>query len=114
MELVLRGLQWAFLLIYLDNVIITGKTFHDHLNNLGEVLSRCRQFGLKLKPTKCNLFKEEVLFLGHVVGKYGIHVNKGHNKLWLKMPYFLSKRVFFLLFLSLIISKTYKGEDRHI
>ena len=75
MELVLRGLQWAFLLIYLDNVIITGKTFHDHLINLGEVLSRCRQFGLKLKPTKCNLFKEEVLFLGHVVGKYRIHVN---------------------------------------
>ena len=75
MALVLRGLQWAFLLIYLDNVIIIGKTFHDLLNNLGEVLSRCRQFGLKLKPTKCNLFKKEVLFLGHVVGKYRIHVN---------------------------------------
>ena len=28
-----------------------------------------------MKPTKCNLFKEEVLFLGHVVGKDGFHVN---------------------------------------
>lgn len=62
-ELVLRGLQWITFLIYLDNVIIKGKTFKEHLNNLGEMLSRFREFGLKLKPTKCSLFREEVLFL---------------------------------------------------
>lgn len=75
MELVLRRLQWVTLLIYLDDVIITGKTFKEHLNNLGEVLSRFRKFGLKLKPTKCSLFREEVLFLGHVVGKDGVRAN---------------------------------------
>lgn len=75
MELVLRRLQWATLLIYLDDVIITGKTFKEHLNNLGEVLSRFRKFGLKLKPTKCSLYREEVLFLGHVVGKDGVRAN---------------------------------------
>ena len=74
-ELLLRGFQWAILLIYLDNVIITGKTFHEHLNNLGEVLSRFPKFGFKLKATTCNLFKDEILFRGHVVGKDGIHVN---------------------------------------
>lgn len=46
------------LLIYFDDVIITGKTFKEHLNNLGEVLSRLREFGVKLKPTKCSLFRE--------------------------------------------------------
>lgn len=75
MELVLRRLQWVTLLIYLDDVIITGKTFKEHLNNLGEVLSRFRKFGLKLKPTKCSLYREEVLFLGHVVGKDGVRTN---------------------------------------
>lgn len=75
MELVLRRLQWVTLLIYLDDVIITGKTFKEHLNNLGEVLSRFRKFGLKLKPTKCSLYREEVLFLGHVVGKDGVRAN---------------------------------------
>lgn len=75
MELVLRRLQWVTLLIYLDDVIITGKTFKEHLNNLGEVLSRFRKFGLKLKPTKCSLYRKEVLFLGHVVGKDGVRAN---------------------------------------
>lgn len=75
MELVLRRLQWVTLLIYLDDVIITGKTFKEHLNNLEEVLSRFRKFGLKLKPTKCSLYREEVLFLGHVVGKDGVRAN---------------------------------------
>lgn len=75
MELVLGRLQWVTLLIYLDDVIITGKTFKEHLNNLGEVLSRFRKFGLKLKPTKCSLYREEVLFLGHVVGKDGVRAN---------------------------------------
>lgn len=75
MELVLGRLQWVTLLIYLDDVIITGKTFKEHLNNLGEVLSRFRKFGLKLNSTKCSLYREEVLFLGHVVGKDGVRAN---------------------------------------
>lgn len=75
MGLVLRGLQWVTLLIYLDDVIITGKTLKEHLNNLGEVLSRFRQFGLKLKPTKRRLFREKVLFSGHVLSKDGVRAN---------------------------------------
>lgn len=76
-ELVLRGLQWVTLLIYLDDVIIKGKTFKEHLNNLGEVLSRFQKFGLKLKPTtcKCSLLREGVLFLGHFVGKDELRAN---------------------------------------
>lgn len=47
------------------------------MNNPGEVLSRFRKFGLKLKPTKCSLpvFREEVMFLGLVVGKDGVRAN---------------------------------------
>lgn len=62
-------------LICLADVSITGKTFKEHLNNLGEVLSRFRKFGLNIMPTKCSLFREQVLFLGHVVGKYGVRAN---------------------------------------
>jgi hypothetical protein len=37
------------------------------------VLVRFREYGLKLKPKKCELFQKEVEFLGRVVGPRGKH-----------------------------------------
>ena len=53
MEIVLNGLQWQTCLIYLDDVIIFGKTFDEHISRLNEVLGKIKESGLKLKPTKC-------------------------------------------------------------
>ncbi len=64
MELVLSGLHWQTCLIYLDDIIIFGKTFAEMIKNLDLVLERFAQAGLKLKPPKCQLFKKEVEFLG--------------------------------------------------
>ena len=72
MELVMAGLQWKTCLIYLDDVIVYGKTFEDELNRLKEVFLRFRQFNLKLKVKKCELFQQSVSFLGHIVSKSGI------------------------------------------
>ena len=67
MNLVMRGLNWKTVLAFLDDVLILGKTFEDHLSNLGEALKRFRKFGLKLKPKKCVFFQKEVEFLGRLV-----------------------------------------------
>ena len=75
MELVLSGLHWQICLIYLDDIIIFGKTFAEMIQNLDTVLARFAQAGLKLKSQKCQLFKREVDFLGHVINKHGIHTN---------------------------------------
>ena len=75
MELIFRGLQWSELLIYLDDIIICSKDIEEHLVRLDEVLGRLEEAGLKLKPSKCDLLKSEVLFLGHVVSKEGIQPN---------------------------------------
>ena len=75
MEMVLRGLQWKTLLIYLDDIIIISSNTSEHFQRLEEVLDRLRQAGLKLKPSKCHLLQKEVLFLGHVVGENGIKPN---------------------------------------
>ena len=77
MEVVLRGLQWTTLLVYLDDVIILGKGVEDGLRNLAMVFGRMQTHGLKLKPSKCQLLKSEVLFLGHVVNSQGIAPNPG-------------------------------------
>ncbi len=75
MELVLSGLHWQTCLIYLDDIIIFGKTFAEMIKNLDLVLERFAQAGLKLKPPKCQLFKKEVEFLGHVVNEHGVHTD---------------------------------------
>ena len=55
MDMILAGLQWDGCLVYLDDVIIIGQRFLDHLTNLSMVFERIRQAGLKLQPSKCKL-----------------------------------------------------------
>ena len=78
MELALSGLQWHTCLIYLDDIVVFGSTFDEHLQRVEEVLNRIRTAGLKLKPEKCQLFQKEVDFLGHLVSAEGLRPNP-HN-----------------------------------
>lgn len=75
MELVLRGLQWEMLLIYVDNVIVLGRGVDESLDWLAKVFKCLHNYGLKLKLSKCHLLQEEILFLGHVVSGDGIRPN---------------------------------------
>lgn len=57
MNLVMRGLTWNIVLAFLDDILVMGKSFADHLQNLQLVFERFRQYGLKLKPAKCLMFQ---------------------------------------------------------
>ena len=72
MELVLAGVDTKSCLVYLDDIIIFGKTEKGHLENLEMVFQKIRQAGMKLKPRKCLLARREVIFLGHKVGREGV------------------------------------------
>ncbi|MCD1431043.1 DDE-type integrase/transposase/recombinase [Klebsiella pneumoniae] len=76
MDTVLKGLSWKTCLVYLDDIIVVGKTFEDHLRNLEEVFQRLRNSGLRLSSKKCHLFQREVQYLGHVVSSEGVAVDK--------------------------------------
>ena len=58
MEGVLSGLARDKCLIYLDDVLVVGRTFTEHIRNLREVLTRLSRAGLKLKPAKCKLVQQ--------------------------------------------------------
>ena len=75
MQLVLWGLSWKTVLSFLDDCLVLGKDFDDHLCNLREVLARFFKFSLKLKPKKCKLFQTKVNFLGKVVSKEGVSID---------------------------------------
>ena len=71
-QLVLRGLTWDKILAYLDNVIVLGENFQDHIKNLHTTFERFAKYNLKLKPKKCVLFQTETMFLGRIVSSEGV------------------------------------------
>ena len=64
MELMLRELLGTTCLVYIDDVIVFVKTFEECLSGFEKVLQKLLANGLKLKPTKCNLFHRKVKYLG--------------------------------------------------
>ena len=70
MDTVLAGLQWTNCLVYLDDVIVLGRTFQEHLSK--EVFHKFREARLKLKASKCALCQDKVEFLGQIVSADGV------------------------------------------
>jgi len=53
-------------------VIIFAKTPQELLQRSKLVLDRLKEVGLKVKPSKCVLFRKEIQFLGHQVSQHGV------------------------------------------
>ena len=62
-------LNFIYCLIYLDDMIVFSQTAEEHLHQLCVVFDHLREYNLKLKPSKCSLFKEEINYLAHQISK---------------------------------------------
>lgn len=69
METILQGLPKVF--VYIDDILVTGQTEAEHLENLDEVLGRLEKAGVRLKK-KCSFLLPEVEYLGHVLSAQGL------------------------------------------
>ncbi|GFX43850.1 retrovirus-related Pol polyprotein from transposon 17.6 [Trichonephila clavipes] len=75
METVLGGLSYEACLVYLDDIVIVGRSFEEHLKNIRRVLQKLKEAILKLSPTKCHLFRLEVTYLGHIISAKGVRTD---------------------------------------
>ena len=66
-------------LIYLDDIVIFSKSFEEHAKKLQE-------HGLTLKPSKCELFRSQVVYFVHVVSKEGIHTDPSKTEVVKNWP----------------------------
>ena len=71
----LRGMNWKFALIYVDDILIFSQNFEEHLIHLDQIFQRLREANLKLKPSKCKFATKKVIYLGHVLSKDGVQVD---------------------------------------
>ena len=67
-----------FVVPYLDNLLVFSSDFNRHPKHLQLTLPRLRKFGMKIKAKKCQLFRQQVRYLGMIVATdgYGLDPNK--------------------------------------
>ncbi|KAJ8884237.1 hypothetical protein PR048_016094 [Dryococelus australis] len=70
MAQVLQGLDD---ICFQDDILATSPTREQHWQNLRNLLQRLRDYGFKANQQRSKFFQSSVMFLGHVVGKEGLH-----------------------------------------
>ena len=72
MNSVLCGLTGTRCFVYLDDVVLYARSLAEHDVKLREVLDRLRTYSLELQPDKCQFFRKEVSYLGHLITEAGV------------------------------------------
>lgn len=67
MRQVLQGIPHVE--VFVDDVLVHTSSFAEHLATLDQVFSRLREYHLTVKPSKCDLVRSSVDYLGHTVGE---------------------------------------------
>ena len=71
MENLLNGIPRV--IVYLDDILISGVSKEDHLHNLQLVFERLHSAGLFLKKDKCKFCVNSISYLGHKIDCEGLH-----------------------------------------
>ena len=71
-SMVLQGCS-DFTMAYLDDIIIFSKNEAEHLKHIEIIFQKLKEAGLKLKESKCDFFKKEIHYLGHLISDKGIY-----------------------------------------
>src|ERR1700737_3049128 len=72
MQQTLRRFLDDFVIVFTDDILIYSKTLEDHTQHLRQVLQVLQEKQLYAKLSKCDFFKHEIGFLGHVINEHGI------------------------------------------
>ena len=85
---------------YIDDVVIATPTFEDNIKRLDEVFTCMKEAGLKCKPSKCEILRVSIKYLGHLVDKHGVrpHPGMGEAVLTRKAPKTETHLMSFLVF----------------
>ena len=78
----------SFCIVCMDNLLMFSESEEEHLKHLEIIFEKFRNTDLKLKLSKCQFWKKEIEYLGHLVSQEGIKVmpDKINTVLKIKPP----------------------------
>src|SRR6202158_3469414 len=71
----LRPFLDIFCMVFLDDILIYSNNLKEHKEHVRAVITTLKEVGLYLKVEKCEFHKEEVKYLGLIVGVNGIKMD---------------------------------------
>ena len=78
MDTLLHGIPGVC--VYIDDILISGRSEEEHLAHLSEVLKRLADSGMRLKREKCSFLLSSVEYLGHVISAEGLKTSDSKVK----------------------------------
>ena len=84
---VLKGLLYNCCEVYLDDIIVYGRTEEEFVYNLKAVFHAFRTYDLTLNPTKCRLGMVEVEYVGHIINHDGLSFSTKKREEVLNFPF---------------------------
>ena len=63
-----------FVIVFLDDILIYSRSLAEHVTHVRAVMQILREQKLYAKESKCEFVREEVEFLGHIVGRHGMRM----------------------------------------
>ena len=71
MDTLLQGIPDV--ICYIDDILVTGTSEEEHLQNITKVLDKFKEYGVRVKQDKCKFMSASVKYLGHRIDPDGIH-----------------------------------------
>ncbi len=71
----MRDINLKVVLVFLDDLIIFSNTLEEHERHLLNILSRLKEYGLKLFLEKFKFCQTSVCYLGHIVSERGVETD---------------------------------------
>lgn len=72
MDKVLGNLKFKGVMVYVDNIVVYGKTFEEFTDMLEKIFKRFREANLTFKPSKCKFGFSEIELLGYLISSLGV------------------------------------------
>ncbi|GFV11294.1 retrovirus-related Pol polyprotein from transposon 297 [Trichonephila clavipes] len=79
-DIILKPVIGRFVMVYMDDVIITCPSFNEHIYHLNQVFTLMRDAFLTLNKEKCHFACDKLKYLGLIISKEGVETDNSKVK----------------------------------